>query len=61
MTKDVEPYAIMGGVPARVMKYRYDEDTISKLLSIAWWDWSIEKIEENIEFFYKPIDFVDRC
>lgn len=57
VTKDVDPYAIVGGVPATVIKKRFSDDIIDKLLEIKWWDWSIEKIEENIELFYQTIDF----
>lgn len=58
VTKDVEPYAIVGGVPAKVIKYRFDKDTIEKLLVIKWWDWEIEEIEKNIELFYQPEVFI---
>lgn len=44
VTKDVEPYAIVGGNPARVLRYRFDPDTISRLLATAWWDWPCEKV-----------------
>lgn len=47
VTKDVPPYAIVGGNPAKVIRYRFDESTIQKLESIAWWDWESEKIIEN--------------
>ena len=54
VTKDVEPYAIVGGVPAKIIKYRFSKERIKSFLRIKWWEWSIEKIEENIEFFYQP-------
>jgi len=49
VTSDVEPYTIVGGNPAKTIKKRFDEKTILKLLSIEWWNWPIEKIEENID------------
>lgn len=48
VTKDVPPYAVVGGVPAKIIRYRYDEETINKLLLIRWWDWSDDKIKENV-------------
>jgi virginiamycin A acetyltransferase len=47
--KDVEPYTIVGGNPATLIKKRFSDDVIEKLLKLKWWDWSIEKITENIQ------------
>lgn len=48
VTKDVPPYAVVGGVPAKIIKYRFDDETISELLRLKWWDWTKEKIKENV-------------
>ncbi|WP_338576323.1 type B chloramphenicol O-acetyltransferase [Brevundimonas olei] len=39
VTRDVEPYAIVGGNPARVIRKRFDDDSVAKLLEMKWWDW----------------------
>ena len=49
VTKDVPPYAIVVGNPAKIIKYRYNRDDIIWLLKIKWWDFSREKIKEIIE------------
>jgi len=46
VTKSVPPYAIVAGVPARVMRYRFEASVIEKLLRLKWWDWEREKILE---------------
>ena len=48
VTKDVPPYTIAGGVPAKPIRKRFDEETIGQLLEMRWWDWSREKIAQNI-------------
>ena len=47
--KDVEPYTIVGGNPAKAIKKRFDSSTISKLLDLKWWDWEIEKITKHLQ------------
>lgn len=47
VAKDIPPYAIAVGNPARVIKYRFDDETIKKFLAVKWWNWDIKKIEEN--------------
>ena len=49
VTKNVPPYAIVGGIPARILGYRYDDETIKFLLNIRWWDNEIEWFQENWE------------
>lgn len=49
VTKDVPPYTIVGGVPAKSIKRRFTEKTISSLLEIQWWNWSRERIIQNID------------
>lgn len=48
VTKDVLPYTIVGGMPAKPIKKRFDEKTIDKLMSIKWWNWPPEKVKENL-------------
>ena len=45
VTKDVAPYAIVGGVPAKVIRMRYDALTVQKLLDMRWWDWPVVKLK----------------
>ncbi|MFH1425975.1 MAG: CatB-related O-acetyltransferase [Candidatus Kerfeldbacteria bacterium] len=47
VTKSVEPYTIVGGNPARVIRKRFDDSTIAKLLELRWWGWDIKKILTN--------------
>jgi serine acetyltransferase len=57
VTKDVPSYAIVAGNPAKVVKYRFTEEQIEKLLSIAWWDWDEQKIKDNaIDMWSDNID-----
>lgn len=49
VTKDVPPYAIVGGNPARIIRKRFSEEQIEQLLALKWWDWEIEKITANVQ------------
>lgn len=48
VTKDVEPYTIVGGNPAQVIRKRFDDETIALLLALRWWDWDVKKITDNL-------------
>lgn len=49
ITKNVPAYSMVGGNPAQIIRQRFDTATIARLESIAWWNWPIEKITENLE------------
>jgi virginiamycin A acetyltransferase len=51
VNKDIPAYAIVGGVPAKIIKYRFSEKIISEMLEKKWWDWDLEKIKQEEEFF----------
>ena len=48
VTRDVPPYAIVGGNPATVVRHRFDEATIARLQALAWWDWDAAKVTRNV-------------
>ena len=60
ITKNVEPYAIVGGVPAKIIKKRFSDKIIEKMLLIKWWDWEDSEIKKNLELFYQPEKFVEK-
>lgn len=62
VTKDVEPYTIVAGNPAKTIKKRFDQQKIDELLRIKWWEWDIEKIKENMPLLLsgKTKEFVEK-
>lgn len=48
VTRDVPPYAVVGGNPARILRRRFTDEVVDALLEIAWWDWPVEKITRNL-------------
>ena len=58
VTKDVDDYAIVGGVPAKLIRYRFEKKTREKLLEIKWWDWSHSEIMKKLDLMYQPEKFI---
>lgn len=56
VVKNIPPYAIVGGNPAKIIKMRFSDSQIVDLLKIKWWDWDEEFIRENIEYFYGNVE-----
>ena len=58
VTKDVPPYAVVGGVPARIIRYRFPEDVREKLIASQWWDRDIAWIQSHAELFSNVEDLL---
>ncbi len=60
---DVPDYAIVGGVPARIIRYRFDDEIIQKLLEIKWWNWSEIQLREVQPYFVSSniFDFISKA
>ena len=61
VTKDVPPYAIVCGVPAKIIKYRFNDNIIKELLKISWWDLSDDKLNLIKDFFNKELTEETLC
>lgn len=57
VSEDIPPYAIVGGTPAKIIKYRFDEPIIKRMLEIEWWNWSFDRIKKNKQLFDGELTF----
>ena len=60
VTKDVPPYAVVGGVPAKVIKFRFPQEEISKLLKLEWWNLSDELLQQCANEIKSPYRFIEK-
>ena len=60
VTKDVEPYAIVAGCPAKVLRKRFNDDVIDNLLSSEWWNFNENKLKEYAKYFTDPNSFLEK-
>jgi acetyltransferase-like isoleucine patch superfamily enzyme len=58
VTKNIPPYSVVGGVPAKIIKMRFDQATIDKLLSVKWWNRDFEWIKNNADSFSNVTSFI---
>lgn len=61
VTKQLEPYGIYGGVPARLIRFRFPEKHIEPLMKLNWWDWPLSKLRANGPFFSTDLNQFDGC
>lgn len=59
VTKNIPPYAIVGGIPATIIRYRFEKNIIDKLLDIKWWDMNTEDLKKNFKIFHNTQSFFD--
>ncbi len=60
VSKDIPPYAIAVGCPIKIIRYRFSEDNIDKLLKIKWWDFDIEKLQDVEKYFFDIDSFLNK-
>lgn len=60
VTKDVPPFAIVGGNPATLIRYRFSPENIAKLQAIKWWNWPLAKVKEALPLFDAPEKFIEQ-
>ncbi|WP_283771405.1 CatB-related O-acetyltransferase [Shewanella sp. 10B] len=60
VTKDIPPYAVVGGVPAKLIKYRFHPEVVDSLLGLKWWDWSDDELREKCYLFNFPEKMVEK-
>lgn len=58
VTKDVEPYSVVNGIPAKHVKFRFEENVVKKLLEMKWWNWDDAKLKLRISDFRNPENFI---
>lgn len=58
VTKDVAPYSIVSGAPAKHIRFRFDEETVRQLQELKWWNWSDEQLRNKLELFRNPGAFI---
>lgn len=59
VTKDVEPYSIVAGVPAKILRHRFEKEEIKRLMEIKWWDMPISWLRQHADIFQSITDFID--
>ena len=60
VTKNIPPYAIVGGIPAKILKYRFDENLISLLIESKWWEKNEETLKNLSSYFNEPLVFLEK-
>lgn len=60
VTKDVPPYAVVAGVPAKVIKYRFDTETVRQLLATEWWNLTDEELSQVGSYIKEPVLFIEK-